>query len=124
MADNAVRTPLKVTAAWVQVAYNPYPTSVGQKVQNLGKLVVNGIGAVLNFIFSVPGRLAAFAKLSRAERIETYKGWWQAIKKEAHHYWVRTSIQASPSSTHSAMANGLAFFPVCFFSIIKLVLCA
>ena len=75
----------------MQVAFNPYPTSVGQKVQNLGKLVVNGIGAVINFILSVPGRLAAFAKLSRAERIETYKGWWQAIKKEAHHYWVRTS---------------------------------
>lgn len=40
------------------------------------------------FTLSVPGR---FMALSGAERREVYKGWWQATKKEAKHYWVSLS---------------------------------
>ena len=69
-------------------AYNPYPTSLLSKAGKLGRLVLNGVGAVLRFILSIPSRLKGFAALTPEQRRETYKGWWLTIKKEAHHYWV------------------------------------
>lgn len=40
------------------------------------------------FALSVPGRVTHFIALPRDERRAIYKGWWQATKKEAKHYWV------------------------------------
>lgn len=69
-------------------SYDPYPTSLAVKVQRLGKLASAGALSAVRFIISVPSRLKGFYSLSRAERREIYKGWWQVVKKEAHHYWV------------------------------------
>jgi hypothetical protein len=38
---------------------------------------------------TVPGRLRGLAGMSRAEWAVMLSGFWVAIKKEAHHFWVR-----------------------------------
>lgn len=43
------------------------------------------------WVASVPAKLGGLAKMSRAEWATMLGGFWVAIKKEAHHFWVRAA---------------------------------
>ena len=43
---------------------------------------------VAAWVSSLPSKLAGLAKMSRAEWATMLGGFWVAIKKEAHHFWV------------------------------------
>ncbi len=51
---------------------------------------------------SVPGKLLGLARMSRAEWATMLGGFWVAIKKEAHHFWVRAS---RPDGVHQTSAT-------------------
>jgi hypothetical protein len=46
---------------------------------------------VATWVASVPAKLGGLAKMSRAEWATMLGGFWVAIKKEAHHFWVRAA---------------------------------
>ena len=61
------------------------------RVRSLAQATYSFVRMSVMFTLSVPGRIGRFMALSGAERREIYKGWWQATKKEAKHYWVSLS---------------------------------
>jgi len=45
--------------------------------------------SVAAWVATVPAKLGGLARMSRAEWATMLGGFWVAIKKEAHHFWVR-----------------------------------
>lgn len=45
--------------------------------------------SVAAWVATVPAKLSGLARMSRAEWATMLGGFWVAIKKEAHHFWVR-----------------------------------
>ncbi|PNW72719.1 hypothetical protein CHLRE_15g639150v5 [Chlamydomonas reinhardtii] len=68
--------------------------SAGEQVKSVVVSVGNGLAAVGRFTLSVPGRLQAWASLSREERAARRAALWKNIKHEAHHYWVGGKLLA------------------------------
>ena len=52
---------------------------------------------VATWIASVPAKLGGLARMSRAEWQTMLNGFWVAIKKEAHHFWVSRTRPAASS---------------------------
>ena len=54
---------------------------------------------VAAWVASVPAKIGGLAKMSRAEWQTMLSGFWVAIKKEAHHFWVSRTPPAACSCT-------------------------
>ena len=63
--------------------------SLAQQLRHYIALAWNGYLSVQSFVLSIPGAVMHHIALPWADKKEVYKGWWQVIKHEAKHYWVR-----------------------------------
>ena len=59
------------------------------------KLTATSVKTAVAFTLAIPGNIARFIALPKAERRATYQRWWIATKKEANHYWVSLHCYAS-----------------------------
>ncbi|KAG2426023.1 hypothetical protein HYH02_014884 [Chlamydomonas schloesseri] len=77
----------------------------GQQLKDIVVAIGGGLVALGRFSASVPGRLQAWASLSREERAARRSAMWKNIKHEAHHYWVGGKLLAY----EVRIASGYAF---------------
>lgn len=70
----------------------PGHISVALRLKQLSAASTRATATTLKYIVSIPGKLARFAALPRAERRAIYAGWWSVIKHEAKHYWLGTKL--------------------------------
>ena len=61
-----------------------------QRLITIKNVFISGTMVVVKFTFAVPGAITRHLALPWADKLKVYQGWWTSIKKEAHHYWVRT----------------------------------
>ncbi|CAL8464272.1 g3807 [Coccomyxa elongata] len=62
-------------------------TTISDRIASLMQGTLALIRTTVMFTLSIPGRVTRFMALPKEERRAIYKGWWQATKKEAKHYW-------------------------------------
>ncbi len=62
--------------------------------------LVAGSKAATAWLLTVPAKLGGLARMSRAEWATMLSGAWVAVKKEAHHFWVRRAcdVTSDPNS--------------------------
>ena len=78
-------------------------TTLYERGEKLVKLAANGVRAAVMFTFAIPGNVASFIALPRADRRATYYRWWVATKKEANHYWVSQLSRPIPHEHFSCL---------------------
>lgn len=85
---------LKETRRRVSALARPPPGHVplAARLRAAASATVSGLLWALRFLLGLPGRLACFYRLPRAERRATYARGWAVVKKEAKHYWVGTKL--------------------------------
>ena len=77
--------------------------SWGQRLITIKNALISGTMVVVKFTFAVPGAVTRHLALPWADKLKVYQGWWTAIKKEAHHYWVGPYPSLSYLSVYSAV---------------------
>ena len=70
------------------------------------RAVADGAKTVATWAASVPGKLAGLARMSRAEWGVMLSGFWVAVKKEAHHFWVRRAPLCAAALRPGAETRG------------------
>ena len=83
----------------------PGHVSLAQRTKQITTATSRALSATLKFTISIPGRLARFAALPRAERKAIYAGWWVVIKNEAKHYWLGTKLLGKDVKIASRLAK-------------------
>ncbi|KAL3144484.1 hypothetical protein ABBQ32_004224 [Trebouxia sp. C0010 RCD-2024] len=69
--------------------------SWSQRLITIKNMLISGTMVVVKFAFAVPGAIGRHLRLPWADKLKVYQGWWTAIKKEAHHYWVGFKLLAA-----------------------------
>jgi len=70
----------------------PGHVPLGVRARQITVATARGLRTALQFTVSIPGRVARFYALPKAERRATYSRWWGVVKKEAKHYWLGTKL--------------------------------
>ena len=65
--------------------------SLAHHMRHYLSLAWNGYLSVQGFVLAIPGAITHHIALPWAEKVEVYKGWWHATKREIKHYWVSCS---------------------------------
>ncbi|KAK9868631.1 hypothetical protein WJX84_002622 [Apatococcus fuscideae] len=66
--------------------------SLAHHMRHYLSLAWNGYLSVQGFVLAIPGAITHHIALPWAEKVEVYKGWWHATKREIKHYWVGTKL--------------------------------
>ena len=82
--------------------------SLRRRIQSLFAGIVKAVVGTLRFVYSMPRRLVAAARMTPTEWKETLVGWWQTLKHEAKHYWVRRHNDKARRAVTSAASLKLS----------------